>query len=777
MKLHRTLLFPLLLLVAIPAAVVVSAADPVPVRGRVARADGGAPIAGAVVDRFGAADFGRAVTDAEGRFALDLLPGDHVLRVRAEGFQPLVVHVRVAEVPGPAHDLRLEPAVLRHEEHLVVTASRLEQPAAASPRSLSVIDRERMDELMPRSTPEALADLPGVLLQKTNHGSGSPYIRGLLGNQVLVLVDGVRLNNSTFRYGPNQYLATIDPASIERVEVLRGSGAVLYGSDAMGGVINLVTRRARLSDGPLAVSGAVSGQWMTGGMEQSGRAEAEASSARAAVRGGLSLRRFGDLVAGGSLGVEAPSGYDEVSGDLSGVLRLGRTSLLSVSYQHLHQADVPRWDQVAQRGFARYAFDPQVRQLASGTWEWFPASGALARVGAGVSWHHSRERRERQSRGSSVSSVEQDTVGTWSATATAETRAFHDWTLVAGIDAYRDGVGSWRRDRDTALGIEVSRRGLYPDGARASSAAAFVTGSWSRGALHLDVGGRYSRYSVSADDRTFGSIDLSPSATVASVAAGCRVAPGLELVGSVAQSFRAPNVDDVSTLGLFDYGIEVPSPDLSPERGLAVEGGVRARVDRVAFSASLFRTSLRDLIDRVPSSYADSLYLEGQRVYQKANVARAFVRGAEAQAEASLTQSLRAAAHLSYAYGHQPSSGQPMRRIPPLNGLVSLRWSAPGRLWVEGQWRMASAQRRLAPGDIADHRIGPGGTDGWNVFDVHAGRPLGPRLSVSVGLVNLLDEAYRVHGSGIDGVGRSLWVGMAVAVEKWGQAPFLCRHS
>ncbi len=739
-----------------------AAADTVAVKGRVLRVDGGTPIAGATVNVAGAAVVPETTTGTDGGFAIELPPGEHVLRVRAEGFRPLVVRVRVGDEPGTPHELRLEPAVLRHEEHLVVTAARVEQPAAGSPRAITVLDREQLDERMPRSTPEALADLPGVLLQKTNHGSGSPYVRGLLGNQVLVLVDGVRLNNSTFRYGPNQYLATIDPSSLERVEVLRGSGSVLYGSDAIGGVINLVTRRARLSSGPVRVSGGVSGKWMTGGMEQGGRADAELSSSSAAVRGGVSVRRFGDLVAGGSLGVESPSGYDELAGDASGVVRLGRSSLLSVSYQHLHQDDVPRWDQVAQRGFARYSFDPQVRQLASGTWEWFPGSGPFARVDAGLSWHRSRERRERQTRGSSMLIVEQDTVRTLGATLSAETRPVRGWTLLVGTDIYRDSIGSWRRDRDTLAGSEVLKRGLYPDDSRASSADAFVTGSWSHGPLHLDIGARHSRYNVTADDSTFGSIDLSPSATVGSVAASYRLTPGFQLVGSVSQSFRAPNVDDVSTLGLFDYGIEVPSPNLSPERAIGYEAGFRARVGRVAFSAAAFRTSLRDLIDRVPSSYNDSQYLEGQRVYQKANVARAFVRGVEAEAEATLAASLHAAAHVSYTYGHQPSSGQPMRRIPPLNGLLSLRWSGPDDLFVEGQWRVAAAQRRLAPGDISDHRIGPDGTDGWHVLDLYAGRPLGRGVSLHVGLVNLFDEAYRVHGSGIDGMGRALWVGLGI---------------
>ena len=79
-------------------------------------------------------------------------------------------------------------------------------------------------------------------MQKTNHGGGSPFIRGLVGNQVLVLIDGIRLNNATFRYGPNQYLNTIDSWQIERIEVMRGSGSIQYGSDALGGVVNIISR-------------------------------------------------------------------------------------------------------------------------------------------------------------------------------------------------------------------------------------------------------------------------------------------------------------------------------------------------------------------------------------------------------------------------------------------------------------------------------------------------------------------------------------------------------
>jgi outer membrane cobalamin receptor len=90
-----------------------------------------------------------------------------------------------------------------------------------------------------RTTPEALMGSSGVFVQKTNHGGGSAFIRGLTGNQTLLMLDGVRLNNATFRYGPNQYLNNIDLYTVDQIEVSKGIGSVEYGSDAIGGVIHL----------------------------------------------------------------------------------------------------------------------------------------------------------------------------------------------------------------------------------------------------------------------------------------------------------------------------------------------------------------------------------------------------------------------------------------------------------------------------------------------------------------------------------------------------------
>ena len=197
-----------------------------------------------------------------------------------------------------------------------------------------------------------------------------------------------------------------------------------------------------------------------------------------------------------------------------------------------------------------------------------------------------------------------------------------------------------------------------------------------------------------------------------------------------------------------------------PERSLGVEIGLHVRRATASVSAAVYRTSLDDLIDRVSSTLDGSEWYEGQRVYRKSNVGSAYVQGAEVQGAWFLGRGVECFGHLTYTYGQQTTLDQPMRRIPPLNGLAGLRWAPSKGPWIEAGLRFATAQRRLSSGDRDDHRIPPGGTPGWQVVDVRVDVPVSARLHVTAALQNLFNEAYRVHGSGIDGVGRSAWLGM-----------------
>ena len=118
------------------------------------------------------------------------------------------------------------------------------------------------------------------------------------------------------------------------------------------------------------------------------------------------------------------------------------------------------------------------------------------------------------------------------------------------------------------------------------------------------------------------------------------VAEGVRIYGSISQAFRAPNIDDLASLGQFDFGVEVPAPQLEPETSVTIEGGVKIRNRAGGASLSIYRTALDQLIDRVPGVLNGSPFLGDQAIYQKANVGSAFIRGVEADGERALSPSV-----------------------------------------------------------------------------------------------------------------------------------------
>lgn len=202
---------------------------------------------------------------------------------------------------------------IKQLNEVVVTSTRSEKTVFQTPALIYAIGQHEIKTSQGRTTPELLMNQMGVFVQKTTHGAGSPFVRGLTGNQTLLLIDDIRLNNSTFRYGPNQYLNTIDAFTLGRAEVLLGTGSVQYGSDALGGTIQLFTTNPQFNTG---FGGRVLGRWVSAGMEQSGRVEARYGGAKVAVQAGFTNRRFGDLLGGKNTGFQSPSGYKEQDFDL-----------------------------------------------------------------------------------------------------------------------------------------------------------------------------------------------------------------------------------------------------------------------------------------------------------------------------------------------------------------------------------------------------------------------------------------------------------------------------
>ncbi len=698
------------------------------------------------------------VSDKNGKFLIKNFPiGKHFIRISAVGYtsvEKLTDHEALELL------VTLEPSTLLLNHTVTITAQRNEQRSFNVSQSVTTLDQEEFIKKSSRSTPEALMNESGIWVQKTNHGGGSPVIRGLVGNQVLLLVDGIRLNNATYRYGPNQYLSTIDPGIIERVDAIRGSGSVLYGSDALGGVVQVLSKTPMFSQDGLKISGHVSGQWLSAGMEQSGRAETQISSSKVAFMGGFSLRNFGDVLAGGSLGVLAPTGYKERSGDAKILLRIGSSGILTAAFQQLTQHDVLRYDQVVQGGYALYNFEPQTRQLSYLRWETFLKKSWIQSFRITSSYNRSIEGINSQKNNASDLKRQRDEVNTMGMIAEFISNPLPSWSIQSGIEYYFDKVHSSGSTINLITNTETIQRGSYADGSRSSNFALFTSHQYDVDKFQFSAGARFNGVTVSVKDPTFGDQKINPHALVGNVGVTMKVNTRLRAFVTSNTGFRAPNVDDMSKFGMVENGIfEIPSAGLSPEKSFSVETGLK--INQKKFSATLagYQTNLSDLIDRIPAKYQGLELYEGRKVYQKQNVGKAKIKGIEVEADVHLLKTLSAFGNVTYTYGEHITKQEPMRRIPPLFGRAGLRYQHASGVWVKAEWAAAGKQDRLAAGDKSDVRIAVRLENGimpsWNVLNFYAGYTY-KSITLNLRGQNIFNQAYRVYASGIDGYGRSI---------------------
>lgn len=724
------------------------------VRGTVLDGGSGQPI-GAVRVQWLGSPVG-TTTSREGTFVLPRLPGAGTLQLQAAGYALLVLPVSAGEAEL---SISLAPSALLRSRSVTVTAQRSDEQSFDVPQAVTIVGDEVLLESVVRTTPEALTNQPGLWVQKTTHGGGSPIIRGLVGNQVLLMVDGIRLNNATYRYGPNQYLSGVDPGLVERIEAVRGSGSVLYGSDALGGVVQVLSKTPSFSlDGP-RVQGLVSGQWMSGGMEQSARADLQLGSERVAFLAGFSERHYGDVVAGGDLGTLAPTGYEARTADAKLLVRTGSSGLLTAAFQHSGQDEVPRYDQVALGGYLTNEYDPQTRQLAYLKWESFSTSRWALSLRVSGSFDRSVEGLLVQQEGSAKIRTQLDEVDTFGLVAEVASEPSPAWQAQSGVEYYSGRVGSTASETDPASGGARSLRGSYADGSTSTSLAAFTNHQvqWKR--FRFSGGLRFNAVTVSVEDALFGSQDVRPSAWVGQLGVMYDLAPWLRAVVSSNSGFRAPNVDDLSKFGAVESTVfEIPSSALAPERSWSVEAGLKLSAKRVSGAVTAYQTRLSDLIDRVPATYDGSGFVDGRKVYQKQNVGDALLRGIEAEADVSLSPALRAFGNLTWTWGENRTTGAPMRRIPPLFATVGLHYRHAAGWWLKAELATAGEQDRLAAGDRSDPRISSrlvdGAMPGWSCWNLHGGFQY-RSVRIRATLRNLFDEAYRVYASGVDEYGRS----------------------
>ncbi len=635
------------------------------------------------------------------------------------------------------------------------------------PLHRTILSQRELLERAPSDMLQALEREVGVTIQRTQRGAASPFIRGLTGQQVLILVDGIRLNNATFRAGPNQYFNTIDPGMVDHIEVIRGPQAMLYGSDAIGGVINVVTR----SNQNVLGGGFFGGEWIqkfsSADLGYYGRLNVEGTIGTGSYFAGAGYGNFNDLDRGGDLGRQPWTSYGQHSGDIKLSYLLAENRMLTVSLQHFVQQDLVRSDRFPNR---LTVFDPQQRSMGYVRYIATEVAGPLFdRFSITTSYHRQREAtsdRRLNTNNLDIGEFDTETLGLL----VMFSRDLADLgRLTYGLDLYYDDVDAFKNRHDATSGALVAARTpQFPDDGIYQQTGAYL--QWDTeltDRLGAVSGVRFTRVSADAtpivnidDDNNPATPDvptplpINPQFSDWSASAGLnyQLRDDLRLVTSFSEGFRAPNLDDLAATNnnVQQSAADIPSVNLQPERSTSYDVGLKWEQKDFRGQVFYFWTDIDNMILRAPSGTVGSDILFS-RINQDAHL-----NGLEIGGDYRLDDTLTAYGNMSYYHGVNREAQEPLSRIPPLQVVAGIRRRDPkSRSYIDFYTWIADRQDRLNFQDLSDSRIPNDGTPGYATFNLRLGKMISEREHISLELENLFDKDYRVHGSGVDGAGFS----------------------
>jgi len=654
------------------------------------------------------------------------------------------------------------------QEHVQVTATRSYKRDIDIAAAVTAIDGDRILEQAPDVIAEMLRGEPGAFFQQTTPGQGIPIIRGLKGSQILHMVDGMRLNNAFFRNAPNQYLGLVDSFTAQRMEVVRGSQGSLYGADAMGGVLNILTQEPGYNGTSWQQESSLYGSydsvddgWIISARTQGGKQGWE-------FAGGASYQDHSSRTSGSGERL-VPSAYTSKAADLKFIFATSDRSSLMLSAQAMEQPSTPRYDELVP-GFGQeepssqqFLFEPNRRDFIHARFRLDGASAWFDQFEAHLARQVITDDRLTQEYGSPVIVTEKNSSTLDGATLQFNSSLPSGLQLVWGAEYYTDAVASRRY---TQLGkadalTEVHSR--FPDGSSMHSAAVYLSGEW-LATEHFDLtaGLRYSWFDISLPaDENHAEVVLSPADLTGDIHAVYELRPGLKLVANVGRGFRPPNIFDLATLGPRPGNrFNVANPDLDPETVWSYDLGFKAETGQLEMEVFAFYL---DYSDKITSVFTGEVTPDGRDIVRSENRNQVEIYGLEAGVYWAAADDLRMFAVVNYTRGEEQGDAGvafPADRIPPLNGKLGLEYFFKTGWRVEPYLLFASRQDRLSPRDAKDPRINPLGTAAWGTVNLSLDWQVSASLQLGMRLENLTDKAYREHASGIDAPGRNigLWV-------------------
>ena len=686
-------------------------------------------------------------------------------------------------------------------DEVVVSVNRWQESKSEIPHLIETIKPEAVTKYSPQTTADLLGTKVGIFIQKSQMGGGSPMIRGFAANRVLIVVDGIRMNNAIYRSGNLQNVISIDANSLENTEVIFGPGSVIYGSDALGGVMSFNTLTPKLSTNQNSESfGKVYGRYSSANFEKTIHGSYNFGGNKWAAVISSTYTDFDDLRMGSSgpdsylrpeyvvdekyTGqdrivqnsddkIQRYTGYDQFN--LMGKLRYRPNEKWEflMSAHHSQTGNIPRYDRLIQYSgdqltYADWYYGPQLWSLFSGQLQYTNKHLLFDRINLLLGYQDYTESRNDRKVNKNALRSREEHLNIFSVNLDFGKQFDRKADLYYGFEAYLNKVGSTGVSKDLVSGESEEIAPRYPDGSLYRSLAAYYSFKYEISPkLIFQTGSRFTITHLEGnfDPRyynfPFDGFDMTNSAFNGNLGLVWHPTPDWQINLHGSSGFRSPNIDDVAKVFDSEPGnVVVPNPDLKPEYARNFEINVLRNINNVAkLEITGFYTWLKDAMVRRDYSLngQDSILYDGtlSKVEALVNAESAKIYGLNFIAEILFNQNWRMRHDISLTWG-EDSEGYPIRHVPPSFGsshfiYENQRWFSDLYINYNGKldFNELAPEEQDKPHLYVPDKNGNPYSPAWWTLNVKTNYKLNQNLTLSAGVENILDKRYRPYSSGV----------------------------
>lgn len=762
-------------------------------------------------------DFGYSdITDDQGQVILpNALEEETLILFNFVGYQQVSHTISQLKIN---QTINLLPGLLLEE---VTMVGRTDNKSRDLPGKVESINTKIFQLTNPQTAADALGQHADVYIQKSQMGGGSPVVRGFEANKVLLVLDGVRMNNAIYRSGHLQSAITIDNAMLERLEVLYGPGSLIYGSDAIGGVVHFRSKNPKLNfdkNKPINFFGNSYLRYASANGEKSGHIDFNIGGTKFGSLTSISYSDYGDLRTGSKRtknfpdfgkrliyadringedvivqnenpNVQIGTAYSQVDLMQKFLLQPSENTRLIANLQYSTSSNVPRYDALSERdgsglSFAEWYYGPQQRFFSSIRSDISSKSSITDKIILIAAYQKIDEDRIDRQFGSNNIDRQEEDVDVYSIT--LDLHKFLDtsekFEINYGTEFNKNFLTSAATRRDIDSGeVNGSTLTRYPSGgSKTDNIAAYALLKRAFKNLDLFGGIRYSsnglnvKYNREDDlpwpEEFYSGVSTRNNALSWSLGATLNPISGWKIGGQISSAFRSPNIDDLAKIRVKATEISVPNIDLGPETSLNGELSISKQIGtHTQLSATGFCTSLQDAIIRDDFLLPDGtnyLFDEGDTLFTVGNINAnsAQVTGISINTNTSITKRINLTTSFNYIKGLSfdvLENESPLSHIPPIYGKVSATYSDTKQK-LNLNFRYNGTKPLDEYGGTADNleNATPEGTPAWATINLYYQRELSKGFSTSIGFENILDQHYRPFASGVSAPGRNLIIGL-----------------